>query len=77
VSRIDPRTNGGTQAIAVGKGPAAVATGGDAVWVAMSDEGSVARIDPRTNRVTSTIVVGDRPQGIALAGGLVWVTVRA
>jgi YVTN family beta-propeller protein len=48
VSRIDPRTNGVTQAIALGKGPAAVATGGDAVWVAMSDEGSVARIDPRT-----------------------------
>jgi YVTN family beta-propeller protein len=55
----------------------AVATGGGAVWVAMSDAGSVARIDPRTNRVTATIAVGHRPQGITVAGGLVWVTVRA
>jgi YVTN family beta-propeller protein len=47
------------------------------VWVALSDEGSVARIDPHTNRVSSTIVVGHRPQGIATADGLVWVTVCA
>jgi len=77
VSRIDPRTNSVTQAIAVGKGPVAVATSGGAVWVAMRDAGSVARIDPRTNRVTATIAVGQRPQGITVAAGLVWVTVRA
>ena len=41
----DRRTNRVTQAIAVGKGPVAVATGGGVVWVAMSDAGLVARID--------------------------------
>jgi YVTN family beta-propeller protein len=70
-SRIDPKTNLVAQTVGVGHGPAAIATGAGAVWVALADAGSVARIDARTNRVTATIRVGHRPQGVVVAGGLV------
>src|SRR3954451_15896895 len=53
--------------------PSAVAYGEDSVWVAMSNEDSVARIDPQTSTVQQTIPVGSSPTGIAVGGGLVWV----
>ncbi len=46
VSRIDPSTNQVVQTVSVGGGPAGVATGGGAVWVANGLDGTVSRIDP-------------------------------
>ena len=57
----------------MGQGPTAIAVGEDAVWVANTQEDTVARIDPATAAVTATISVGRRPTGVAAGGGAVWV----
>ena len=70
-------TSTSSRSIAVGDGPAAVAFGDGAVWVANSGDGTVSRIDPETYEVVKTIEVGGAPAGIALSDGRVWVSVQA
>jgi ABC-type transport system substrate-binding protein len=77
VKRIDPATNAIAEVVRVGGGPAAVALGAAALWVASHRAGTVTRIDPRQASITAMIRLGDSPQGIAVAGGVVWVTVQA
>jgi YVTN family beta-propeller protein len=74
VTRIDT-SSGSTRTILVGRGPAGIAFGEGAVWVANGDDGTVSRIDPSTYDVT-TIDVGNRPNGVAAGNGAVWVTVQ-
>jgi YVTN family beta-propeller protein len=79
VARLDASSGfESVRTIAVGDGPAAVATADDgSVWVANTAGGTVARIDPATNDVVETIPVGNAPVGIAVVDGEVWVTVQA
>jgi peptide/nickel transport system substrate-binding protein len=71
VTRVDP--TGLLTSIPVGNGPAAIAVGPDAVWVADSLDGTIVRIDPATRSVTTTIPVGQSPSGVAVGAGSVWV----
>ena len=59
------------QAIPVGNGPSAVATGEGAVWVVNGHDGTVSRIDPATNAVTGTVRVGGEPTAVAAGDGAV------
>ncbi|HKN79931.1 MAG TPA: ABC transporter substrate-binding protein, partial [Actinomycetota bacterium] len=73
VSRISPETNTVVgEAIEVGNGPAGIAAGEGAVWVANRFDGTISRIDPDTNEVKE-IPVGPDPRGIAVGFGDVWV----
>lgn len=74
VAQIDPVTDGIVRTAPVGAGPAAIAFGAGAVWVA-SQDGTVTRIDPKRGDVRATIHVGGTPAGIAVGLGRVWVTV--
>ena len=67
MSRIDPETNDVRQTIPVGGGPAGLAVGGGAVWVANGLDGTVTRIDAETNLPSQTITVGNGPTGVAPA----------
>ncbi len=61
------------EATEVGAGPAAVAVGEGAVWVANGLAGEVSRIDATTNEVVQTIPVGNSPTAVAFGQGAVWV----
>ena len=77
VSRFNPATfqEGSLPPITVGQGPAAIAFGANAIWVANKDEGTVTRI----NRLdaafpsTETIEVARGPTAVAYGDGAVWV----
>jgi peptide/nickel transport system substrate-binding protein len=56
----------------VGHGPAAVAVGAGAVWVANRPDGTVSRVDPSTS-VVETIKVGTEARALAVGGDAVWV----
>ena len=62
-----------TDPIALGNGPAAIAAGAGAIWVANSRDGTVSRINPATRAVDARIEVGRLPSGIAVGAGAVWV----
>ena len=72
--RIDPRSGKSVGSIAVGNGPAGIAFGSGAAWVANSLDGTVSRIDPTTNSVTASTSTGNHPIGVAVGAGGVWVT---
>jgi YVTN family beta-propeller protein len=72
VAQIDLRT-GQALATNVGNGPAALALGFGALWVANSLDSTVSRVDPNSGSVVATIPVGSGPGAIAVAGGSVWV----
>lgn len=74
VVRVDPGSGKVIKRIPVGRGPAAIAAGAGAVWVASPLDDEVSRIDP-TNAATA-IAVGHGPSGVAVGGGAVWVTDR-
>jgi len=58
----------------LGDMPGGIASGADAVWVAMSGTDQVARLDPEGGTVTERIDVQDNPTGVAFGDGAVWVT---
>lgn len=68
--RVDRRTD------FTSRGPAAIAAGPDAVWVASLD-GTVSRIDPQTSKVTETVDLDGVPCGVAVGKGRVWVSDKA
>jgi branched-chain amino acid transport system substrate-binding protein len=74
VTKIDPeqRTVSATIPIGIDRGPARLAVGAGAAWVANGD-GTLSRIDPSSNAVT-TIRVGHRLKDVAVGGGNAWVT---
>jgi peptide/nickel transport system substrate-binding protein len=73
VGLIDWRSGRVRDQVQVGQGPAAVAVGGGAVWVASETAGTISRIDPSSNSV-QTITAGSGASGIVVCRGGVWVT---
>jgi hypothetical protein len=73
VTKIDPeqRTVSATIPIGIDRGPARLAVGSGAAWVANGD-GTLSRIDPSSNAV-KTIPVGHRLKDVTVGGGAVWV----
>jgi YVTN family beta-propeller protein len=74
LARVDPVQPRMVSSGLAGTGPAGIAAGNGAVWVANSGDNSVSRILPETATVSATITVGRHPAGIALGEGGVWVT---
>ncbi len=71
VTMLDPAT-GRQTAVAVGRGPRAIAISAGAAWVADTAQGAVTRIDLRS-LATQTIPVPSSPAAIGSAYGRVWV----
>ena len=75
VQRVDPvKRRAITPTIDTGLGPAGLAVGAGAVWVANQFDYTVSRIDPATNEVAATIKVGIQPTDLAMGEGALWVT---
>jgi class 3 adenylate cyclase len=62
------------RSVAVGGPPVGLATGAEALWVAVAD-GTVAKVDPISGEVTDTITVGGSLGGIYADEDTIWVTV--
>lgn len=73
VGIIDAERDALAGEIPVGAGPAAIAVGDGAVWVANVEDGTVSRIDPEARRVLRTIPLGDPPSDIAVDPQSAWV----
>ena len=62
------------QAVDLGAGPVALATGGGALWAARESDDALLKIDPESRRVAETIHgVGGSPRAVAVSGDDVWV----
>jgi DNA-binding beta-propeller fold protein YncE len=74
VTKIDPEQRAvvATVPIGIDRGPARLAAGAGAAWVANGD-GTLARIDAETDDV-ELIRVGHRLKDVAILGGRIWVT---
>jgi DNA-binding beta-propeller fold protein YncE len=72
VAQLDARSGRVETRVAVGNGPAAIAAGADAAWVADSIDNTLTRIDA-AGVTTGPLPVGRGPSGIALGAGGVWV----
>jgi YVTN family beta-propeller protein len=72
VVTIDTETNQIVDGVRVGDGPAGVAVGAGAVWVANLLDGTVSRVDPDIGEVSRQGQVGT-PTAIAIGGDAVWV----
>ena len=70
---IDPDGNRIAEEIRLGRGPTAIAVGGDSVWVGNSLDGTISRIDTNTRQVT-TIDAGGDPVGLAFGEQSLWAT---
>jgi YVTN family beta-propeller protein len=71
---IDPETNrlaGGR--LALGRAPAALATGAGALWVADELDGTLTRVDPARRRIVARVKVGRMPTAVAAGAGGIWV----
>jgi YVTN family beta-propeller protein len=75
LTRVDSRTGRVIKRIDPSAAPTAVAVGGDAVWVADSDAGTVTRVD--SSGLLTQITVGGSPSAVALDEGGVWVANRS
>jgi DNA-binding SARP family transcriptional activator/DNA-binding beta-propeller fold protein YncE len=69
---IDVETNEIVDGVRVGDGPAGVAVGEGAVWVANLLDGTVSRVDPGLGEVSRQGQIGT-PTAIAVGAGAVWV----
>ena len=74
--RIDLTPAGRMQRIDVPGGPAAIAAGAGAVWVAGEEDGVVTKLDPRSGAPLKPISVGNAPAALAVGFGGVWVANR-
>jgi YVTN family beta-propeller protein len=59
--------------IEVGKGPCALTSDGNDVWISALGDDDVARIDASTGRVVARLPVMTQPCGIAYVDGRLWV----
>jgi hypothetical protein len=79
IIRLDPVTGEEQERIGVGGAPGALAAGGGAVWVAISN-GTVVRYDLAANRFDASrikpIEVGGTPNDLVFGRGSVWVAVE-
>jgi YVTN family beta-propeller protein len=78
LARVDPASNATTGSTLAGRGPAAVVTGYDSVWVSLSGESRVRRFNPVTFEAGDfdEFSVGRTPIGMAVGDGAVWVACR-
>jgi YVTN family beta-propeller protein len=76
VVRLDPTTGAVQASIPIGRGPLDIEVADGAVWVPLTDDGTVARIDAATNMSAATIPV-PAPMAIAVGLGAVWVASRS
>jgi DNA-binding beta-propeller fold protein YncE len=72
---VNPVTVEAEAIIPVGRDPANVAVGADAVWVPNQEDRTISRIDPRSNVVVATIATEYEPKAITVFDGAVWVAV--
>jgi YVTN family beta-propeller protein len=72
LAAIDPATGRVVAEIPVGAAPAAVAVGGDAVWVLNADDQTISRVDAETQEVR-TLAIGATPTDVAANADGVWV----
>ena len=75
VQRVDIARGAVALTIEVGNGPSAIASDGDAVWVAHEGDSTVWRLDP-TGKVVETVALDGSPSALALVNGSVWVALR-
>jgi YVTN family beta-propeller protein len=73
IARLDLRSGGVINDIAVGTYPVSVAVGYGSVWVTDNVDNTVSRIDASSGAVTQTIPVGRGPSGIAADENGIWV----
>jgi streptogramin lyase len=73
LARISPHGMRVVSYVGVGRDPAAVAVGPNAVWVANAGDGTVTRVDPGTGQVVRTIGIGAEVSDVAVGFGSVWV----
>jgi YVTN family beta-propeller protein len=73
VGIIDPKTNKVVGYVPVGSTPDAIASGGQAVWAANTEDRTLSRIDPKTRTIVSTIPLDSTPTALAVGLGAVWV----
>jgi YVTN family beta-propeller protein len=74
VSRINVETNEVSQTLDVGSGPAGIAIGDGALWVADTIGAELLRVDPASGE-TEAVALAGQPSGVAFTPNGVWVTV--
>jgi YVTN family beta-propeller protein len=72
VTRFDP-TSGASRDVDVGAGPIGLASDGERIWVADSDDGTATAVDETTGKVVRTVEVGRGPVAVVVTGGSVCV----
>jgi YVTN family beta-propeller protein len=72
LAAIDAATGRVVAEVPVGAEPAAVAVGGDSVWVLNADDQTISRVDANTKEVR-TLAIGATPTDIAANAESVWV----
>ena len=72
VAVIDPKSNRVVDQITVGTRPGPITAGGNAVWVANLDDGTVTRLDRSSHSVVKNIALEGTPTGLAYGAGAVW-----
>ena len=77
VARIDLATRRIVARIPVGRAPAGIAFGADALWVTSPIDRTVTSIDPAQNRVVATIRMASSPQSVAAGDGALWLAADA
>jgi peptide/nickel transport system substrate-binding protein len=77
VDRVDPEFNTRGRPVTIGNvvpsGPGAIATEGNAVWVAPST-GLLTRLDATTGAIRSQLDPNATPAGLAIGAGAMWLT---
>jgi YVTN family beta-propeller protein len=72
VAIVDAATTRVVDTVDVGSGPAAIAFGHGAVWVANAEDDTVSRIDPETREVDAVIGVPS-PVDLAVGADAIWI----
>lgn len=72
VAVIDPASNAVVEQFPVGARPGAIATHGNAVWVANLDDQSLSRLDAETGDLVKTIPLPAAPTALAAEARAVW-----
>jgi YVTN family beta-propeller protein len=73
VAVIDAGSNKVVRSVPVGVRPSAIAFGNGSLWVANTDDRTLARIDPETRLVQGYVPLQVTPTGVAVRPGSVWV----
>ena len=75
LQRVDIARGAVALTIEVGNGPSALASDGEAVWVAHEGDSTVWRLDS-TGKVVETVALDASPSALAVVNGSLWVALR-